>query len=61
MATTTVERHPKGKGAWYFIYVCACVLCNRTTVERERRHDPRPDNPADRHEYAETACSTHFL
>ena len=46
--------HPKGKGCWYFVYTRACPLCGRAITERERRWDPRPADPVDRHEYVET-------
>jgi hypothetical protein len=46
---------------WYFIATWECVLCGHTDTYRERRHDPRPEAWADRHEYHETACDGHFM
>ena len=58
MSATAV--HPKGKGAWYFTSMTECVLCGRTRVYKERRHDERPDDPSDRYEYEQDACGDHF-
>lgn len=49
------------KPHWYFIHVTACALCGKTKVDRERRYDERPGDPAKRREYIETACQGHFL
>lgn len=46
---------------WYMRYITACVICGKTRYERERRYDARPDDPAKRVEYIETACQGHFL
>jgi hypothetical protein len=46
---------------WYFISAEQCVLCGREYVERERRYGKRPKKWADRHEYSEFACTSHFL
>ena len=53
--------HPKGKGAWYFTTVFECALCSATTIHRERRYDAKPDNPQERYEHIQVACSGHFL
>jgi hypothetical protein len=46
---------------WYFIYRWDCVLCSKSEETRERRYTPRPEDPADRCDYEEGACESHFL
>jgi hypothetical protein len=55
------ERHPKGKGCWYKIHIRECVLCMKTDEWRERMWTPKPNNPADRYDYKQFACWSHFL
>ena len=50
-----------GKGCWYHVTYRDCVLCGWSETIRERRWDKKPEDPAERYEYIETACSTHFL
>lgn len=45
---------------WYFIRVWTCVLCGKTTEDRERRYTSRPESFNDRHDFIEGACSDHF-
>lgn len=44
-------RDPKGRGAWYFTYTRECPICGQGDTTRERRHDKRPDDPAERYEF----------
>jgi len=44
---------PNKKGVWHLIYIEECPLCGRSTTTCERRDSPRPENPADRYEYAQ--------
>jgi hypothetical protein len=57
----TVAADPKGRGCWYEVTAFVCVLCGHTDEYRERRWTPKPENPAERFHYIETACSGHFL
>ena len=52
---------PKGRGCWYETTAFVCPICGHTDEYRERRWKPKPDDPADRFRYIETACSGHFL
>lgn len=49
------------RGYWYHTTIFSCVLCWHEEVYRERRYTPKPDDPAKRYEYIETACYSHFL
>lgn len=53
-------RRRSGTGCWYFIHQWFCVLCGRSTEDRERRWTPRPKRWEDRHDYREGACGDHF-
>lgn len=49
------------KKHWYFISRSECVLCGRSTEERERRFDKKPKDPFRRSSYEQFACPEHFL
>ena len=49
----------KGK-YWYYTTVYTCVLCGYEKVYRERRYDPKPEDPVERWEFHDTACWGHF-
>ena len=53
--------HPKGKGCWYFTTIYECAICARSETFRERRWSEKPDDPRERSEWIQTACSEHFL
>ena len=36
---------------WYMRYITECPICGRGYDVRERRFDPKPDDPADRVDY----------
>jgi len=55
------EKHPKGKGCWYKIYISECVLCGRTDEERVRMWTPKPKDYKDRIDYDQYACNGHFI
>ena len=55
------KRHPKGKGCWYYTTIYECQICGHTDIYRERRWGKKPENPALREDFNQTACSGHFL
>jgi hypothetical protein len=46
---------------WYHTTIYMCVLCGCEDKYRERRYDPKPENPADRINIIQNACNTHFI
>jgi hypothetical protein len=38
---------------WYFISIRYCPICGRDDTTRERRYDPRPDDPSARRDFKE--------
>ena len=53
-------KKPK-KGYWYKRYITECVLCGGGEGRRERQYTPKPKNPADRVDYQQYACGSHFV
>lgn len=55
------EKKPKS-GYWYMTYTDECVLCGRGETVKYRVYDrPKPEDIADRYEYSQYACGSHFL
>jgi hypothetical protein len=46
---------------WYKFYYTECVLCGRGDEWKERQHTPKPEDPQQRYDYRQNACSDHFL
>ena len=38
---------------WYFLTINCCPICGRDDTSRERRFDPRPDDPTERRDFRE--------
>jgi len=61
MATLkNTQIHPERKKYWYFVSQEVCVLCGCEHIDKERRYDEKPEDPAKRYDYKEFACGEHF-
>ena len=64
MPDETIEKIDKRKGKgkyWYFITVEECVMGDSEHVYRERRYTPKPENHAERYDYIQFMCSSHYF
>lgn len=47
------------KPHWYFQSIWHCPHCGKTTIYRERKYGPKPEERDERYEYEEdTLCAT---
>lgn len=46
---------------WYKQWIRECALCGYTQKYKWREFTPKPDDPNQRIEFEQTACSEHFL
>jgi hypothetical protein len=46
---------------WYHTTIYMCVLCGYEDKYKERRYDPKPEDPCDRINVIQNACHTHFI
>ncbi len=52
---------PTPPGYWYRFSITECVLCGATETLKERQYTPKPNDPAERYDYSQYACWSHFL
>jgi hypothetical protein len=46
---------------WYKTVTYECVLCGKETTHKYRVYGDKPTDPADRFEWHQDACATHFI
>ena len=46
---------------WFKYYHYECVICGKSTIEKEKVYGPKPKNHNERHVFRELACHRHFF